>query len=188
MGFDSYEPPRKDAPTVFPRFHVEARHNAHKSAAEGRAIYDDVEYVEITVAGDTRTVVDERVKDEHKARWPQAYAAFKEGRELAVDGTPLEAWPLLMPSQVAEFKALNIRTVDALAALDDGNLNRLGTGGRMIRDRAKAFLESAAGSAPAIKALADNEDLKGQMAVMQTTIDAQATEIARLQTKIVEAA
>lgn len=185
MTFD-YQPPRKDAPTVFPRFHLEARHNAVKSEAEGRAMYDDIEYVEITVAGDTRTVVDERVKAEHKERWPQAYAAFKEGRELALDGTPLEAWPLLTPGQVMEFKALNIRTVDALAALDDGNLNRLGTGGRNIRDKAKAFLETAAGYAPASKALAEVEDLKAQLAVQHKAIKDQAAEIERLKAKIVE--
>jgi hypothetical protein len=187
MTFD-YQPPRKDAPTVFPRFHLEPRHNAHRSEKEGRAVYDDVEYVEITVAGDTRTVVDERVKPEHKERWPQAYKAFKEGRELAEDGTPLEAWPLLTPGQVMEFKALNIRTVDALAALDDGNLNKLGTGGRNIREKAKAFLETAAGFAPASKALAEVEDLKAQMAVMSETIKALVADNDRLKSKIVEAA
>lgn len=189
MSFDSgWEPPRKDAPTVFPRFFVSARHNPAKSNIEGRAVYDDIEQVEITVAGDTRTVVVEKVREEHKERWALAYKAFKEGRELALDGTPLEAWALLTPAQVAEYKAINIRTVEALANLDDGKLNSLGTGGRTIRDRAKAFLDSAAGSAPAIKALAEVEDLKAQLAVKDKAIADLSGEVDRLKAKIVEAA
>lgn len=185
MSFD-YEPPRKDAPTVFPRFHVKAIQNNYKTEREGRPIFDEVEYVEITVAGDTRTVIDERVKDEHRQRWPESYKRFREGQEQAQDGTPLEAWPALSTGQVAEYKALNIRTVEALAALDDGFLSRLGTGGRVIRDKAKAWLERAQGDAPLSKALADIEDIKAELAVKDKAIADQAAEIERLKNKLVE--
>lgn len=187
-AFDFSIPKQNDAANIFPRFYIRAVHNAFKSEQSGRAIYDDIEYVEIMVAGDRNTAVDRRVKDEDRERWPQAYAAFKSGQEMATSGTPLEEWPALTPGMIMEYKAMHIKTVEALAALDDGKLGALGTGGRTIRDKAKAWLERAESDAPLTSALAGIESLKGDKAVLQSTINAQAAEIERLKSKIVEQA
>jgi hypothetical protein len=179
---------KRDTPTVFPRFYTKAVQNNFRSEKEGRPIFEDKDYVEITVAGDTRTTVDRQVKQEDIDRWPDIYARFKAGQEQATVGTPLEAWSALTAAQVAEYKAMKIFSVDALAALDDSRLMALGTGGRHIRDKARAFLESAASNAPLSAALQEAEGLRAQIAVLETTIHDQAQEIGRLKEKIVEGA
>lgn len=172
--FDT-QPVAPGSDNIFPRFYMKPVHNPFRSNAEGRPIYDDKEYVEINIGGDKNTQIDCRVTDEHRERWPTLYAKFKAGVEQAPDGTPLEQWALLSPAQVAEFKALHIYTVEAFAAVNDGQLRNMGMGARSIRDRAILFVEQAAGAEPVLKLQSALESLQGQMAVMQKTIDDQAT-------------
>lgn len=183
-----YVTPQKGEDLTFPRFYIRPVQNNVRSEAEGRPIYEDREYVEITVAGDTRTTVDRQVKDEDRHRWAASYAAFKAGAEQAEDGTPLEAWPFLTPAMIMEYKAMKIRTVEHLAALSDVALTNLGTGGRTIRERAKAWLQQAAGDAPLSRVQSELEALKEQLAVRDATIADLAAEIERLKSKIVETA
>jgi hypothetical protein len=164
---------------IYPSFFIKAVQNDFQSNAQGRPIFDDKEYVKIVIAGDKNTSVERKVTDDDRERWPYLYARFKQGLEQAEEGTPLEQWALLTPSQVAEFKALNIPTVEAMAAVSDTQLKNLGPGARPIRERAKIFLSQAAGSKPALKLQSDVEQLREQMAVMQKTIEDQAAELQR---------
>lgn len=159
-----------DARTLV-RFFVEPQENAAKSATEGRPIFDDVEMVSITMAADKRTEVIERVKDQHRQRWPELYRAFKEGREQDASGTPLEQWPPMTPARVAELKAVNIRTVEQLAAVSDAGLQQMGLGARQLRDQALAFLQQAKDGSAITALQQKNETLEGQIAVMRKTIE-----------------
>jgi len=154
---DFQAPQRAASPTVFPRFYMDQIEHTFESARAGRPVWLDVEMVEITVAGDTRTQVHQRVKDEHRQRWPKAYEAFKAGLTPAVDGYPIEQWPPLSPAMVANFKAANIHTVEQLASLSDGHLGNLGLGGRQIRDRAAAWLKQAETGGEVDRLLAEME-------------------------------
>jgi hypothetical protein len=166
---------------TIPRFYIRPLQNAFKTAQEGRPIFDDVEYVEVIIPGDRNAVVDERVKDEHRQRWPRQYQNFKDGREMAQDGTPLEEWPGVTRSQVEELKHFNVRTVEVLAALDDSGLQRaVPMGGYALRDKAKRFLELAAGSAPADALAAERERDRATMEAMKEQMAAMAAEIDRL--------
>lgn len=158
--------------TVFPRFYIEAVQHSAKSEAAGRPIFEDREYVEIRIAGDNKSVVVRKVSEEDKQRWPTAYAAFKNGLEAPVEGTPLHHWPALSVSQVAELRALNINTVEALAALSDTGISKIGFNGRVMVAKAKAFLDTAKGTADAQKMAAENEALRADIEMLKEQIKA----------------
>jgi len=137
---------KSQAKPVFVEFVVEAIKLEHASQQAGRPIFEDREFVNIMVIGARGATAHEPVNDEHKARWPKEYAAFKAGITLPPEGTPLGEWAdsQMTKSRVMELAYFNIRTVEELAAVTDGNLPNLGMGAHALRERAKTYLEIAA--------------------------------------------
>jgi hypothetical protein len=133
--------PGQDA--IFPRFYLDQVEDQVASANSGRPIFRDEERVEIIMPGNPHTRPVHRVSDEHRQRWPKQYEAFKKGIELSPDGTPLEEWPRLKRSQVLELKGLGFQTVEQVASMDDHAVQRIGIGGRQIRELARAFIDDA---------------------------------------------
>lgn len=179
MEFD----PRGEEKGVFATFYIYPEPHNARSEVEGRPIFVDKEYIRIITAGDTRGTVERRVTPEDIARFPRQYAQFKQGLEQLGSGTPVEQWPYLSPARIAELKAANVRTVEALAELPDSFLPKIGMGGMELRQRAAAWLESAKSSAPLDKALAENKDLKDQLAVLQRNYDELAAIVRSLKEK-----
>lgn len=163
---------------VFPVFSVKAVQDHAATEAEGRPMFRDEEWVKIYIAGDKSTIIERKVSDLDKQRFSQQYELFKGGAKLQIVGTPLDQWPLMTTARVAELRALNIHTVEALADVSDASIHRLGMGARDLVTKAKAFLEvakSAAGSqkqAIAVKKLEDeNSMLKDQVKALSDQID-----------------
>lgn len=140
----AYRPPGQTEPDLtYPVFGMRAVQNTIKSKTKGRPIYDQVEWVHIYSPGDKNNVPHQKVTDEHRGRWPAYYQAFVEGRELTTTGTPLEHWPPLNVAQVAEFKAMHIHSIEALATMDDHACERYGPGARELQLKAKTYIASA---------------------------------------------
>lgn len=165
------EGPAEQGAGIFPRFYLRAKENPGKTKSAGRPIFEDIEYVEITIAGDKQTQIDRKVTNEDKARWPDHYKAFQDGLEAPVEGTPLQEWPVITESKRKELLALHIKTVEALAQLNDNGINRLGMGGRELVKKAQAFVEQAEGMAPINNLIEENEQLTEQLAAQQSQID-----------------
>lgn len=175
-------------PTI-PRFHVQVVPMDYKSKQAGRPIYEEQEFVEIIVPGNRRSTACEPVNESHKARWPEIYAAFKDGREAPTTGTALAVWPnsLLNRARVEELAYFHIRTVEDLAAVSDANLANLGMGAREIRAAAQKFLEVAAkGTAPIERMLAENFALKDELGRANKSIAEQAEIISALRAQLRE--
>ena len=172
---------RDERDGAVPHFYKKAKLNGFKSNQEGRPIHDDVEFVEIHVPGDRKTIVDTPVKEEHRQRWPQEYARFKAGEETPISGTALEDWPPMSRAMVEDLRYAKIRTVEQLAGLTDAQIAAvIPMGGNALREKAKRFLEAAAGSAPTEKLAAENEALRGNMATMEATMRALQAQVAAL--------
>lgn len=162
---------RTERDHTLPRFYLRPVEQAHKTATEGRPIFEDVEFVEIIIPGNRGAVHDTMVRAEHRERWPREYAAFKAGQALPVEGTPLEEWPAVTRSQVEELRHFNIRTVEQLAALSDDALNRVvPMGGFSLREKAQRFLEHAASLAPMEALAAKHEADAAKLAAMEEQI------------------
>lgn len=168
---------------VFPEFCVEAIEMEFKSKQAGRPIFEDREYVRIHIVGDRGSQAYEPVNEEHKARWPKEYAAFRAGIELPPTGTPLATWPhpMMTKSQVAMLATFNIRTVEDMAALDDAKLQKIGMGAREMKTAASTYLQVATqGMGPIMQLLEENDRLAREVIRLTTDLTAANVEIRTL--------
>jgi hypothetical protein len=169
-----------DDKSIVSFFTTAEKHN-FKSEQAGHPVFEDVEMVSIIIPGDRRTEVVERVKEEHRQRWPRQYEAFKAGQEAPLDGYPLSEWPPMTPAMVANLKVLNIRTVEQLASVGDSGLQNLGMGAQELRKKAQAFLKTAAEQAPIAELEAREKRLQEELAVRDNTIAALQQAVAKLE-------
>ena len=156
--------------------------NDAKSVKMGRPIFDDVEICVIRFVGDNKKV---GAFPAHEAEpnatrekgFPVTYAEhyntqymqFKNGLQQTVAGTPLSEAPFLTEGKRRELRALNIHSVEALAALDGPNMKMLGMGGREWKNQAVAFLSAASGTADFTGMAAEIARLKERLAIAEAS-------------------
>jgi len=116
--------------------------NRAKSAGQAAPIHDTIIMVRIQNPGE-RDFIERKAREEDKARWPNQWRSFTQGRKHVSEGTPLE---LLFPDQpniVATLNAVNIQTAQQLANLSGDAISRGGIGFQDWSTKAKKYLESA---------------------------------------------
>lgn len=166
-------------PGIYAQFTLEPVEQAFKSQAAGRPIFEDREFIRIVIAGDKNSEVYREATENDKERFHEIYRRFKDGmkdREQII-GTPLSQWPLLKPSQIREFEAINIFTVEQLAALSDTMKQNIGMGANELVAAAKAFLESSKDSSMAGALAAENERLKSDMEALKLQVQELASRL-----------
>ena len=149
-----------------PMFRWEAKQNSAKSKVEGRPIFDQVPFVTIMSPGDNKNVIDAKVNDDHKSRWPRQWEAFQKGSEQPLNGTPINEWPALNMAQVAELKALNIFSIEQLANLDDRGTQEM-TGLVTLKQQAQAHLAVGKDDGVIYEALDKVDKLTEEIAAMR---------------------
>ena len=158
------------------KFHRRAVQQPYQTKEQGRPIFQDVDYIQIFTPGNQLNIIDTPVRSEHKARFAQQWAQYQasQGSGDQIVGTPVSAWPFLTASQAEEFKALKFYTVEQLANASDGQLQSLGMVGgsnpHVIRDRAKAYLQAAAGTAPVEAQAAELAEAKAKLEALEKTV------------------
>jgi hypothetical protein len=119
------------------------------------------------------------VTDFYEWRFPHEYEAFKRGKEAAVVGTPLDLWPALQPSQIAELKHQGIRTIEQLATLSD-SASGVMRGFYALKHKAQQFLDDAKDKSAAAVVRAQMEEQearhKADMKAMEDRIAAMVAE------------
>jgi len=184
MNDQDFKNPNGPKQPAVPVFFTESVKLEFKSKQEGRPVFEDREMVRIIIPGDRRSMVVEIVNDEHKARWPRAYEAFKAGQEAPLDGTALSDWPQISRARVEELAYFHIRTVEQLASLGDDKLQNLGMGAREERERAKVFLDVARnGTAPLSRLLARVEKAEADVERLTRDLAGANAEITALKSK-----
>lgn len=157
-------------------FTMHAIKNGYRSEQEGRPIFDDVPHIRIHVPGDKTSVTERPVTDEDKVRFASRWEKFQRNMEQSPEGTPVEQWPQLTISQVYEFKALGVFTVEQLAGMSDTNAQKF-MGGQEIRRRAQAFLAMAKDTAEAQRLAVANEELNARLKAQDEMIRKMAAQI-----------
>jgi hypothetical protein len=130
-------------------FFMRAIKHEFNSKIAGRNVYIDVPYVEILTPGSRDTLVTEAT-EQYRRRFPKQWAAFEARQEAPMEGTPLSEIPWLGRSQVAELNFMNVKTVEQLINMPD-NLGQGIMGFQQLKDRAKRFMDAAAGEAVTAK-------------------------------------
>lgn len=148
---------------VLPRFYIEAVHNA----STGK--YENVEFVEIIIPGDNKTVVTHKVQEHHRNRFKNVYKAFQEGKTLSGAGTSLDMLGGLDPATIATLKYLHIHSVEALAEVGDNVLPNIGMGAREFREKARKYLATNYVDP-------EKEELKARLAALEAKLAAPVAE------------
>ncbi len=169
----SDDPARAEPLRVFVEFSRRPVLDREGTKEAGHNVFVDVDWmkwIKKGASGLSNEDAVETVRRTNPRLWEVAeapYRAWQAGQEAPVDGTPLAMWPLVTPAQVATFQAMNIRTIEDVEGLTDADLDGCPPGTRSLRDKAKAWRESAANlgkSAEAIAALnQENRLLKNDL-------------------------
>jgi hypothetical protein len=162
-------------------FYLRPVQNNVASKEAGRPIFDEIEYIKILTPG-SKDTFETMVSDEYRERFAQQYAKFQANKEQTVSGTPLDQVPWLTVGQIAEFKAVNVHSVEALVGMSDV-LSAKFMGHFQIKARAKMFLEAAAGEAPALKLQAELEQRDEKIKQQEELINSLANRLDKLETK-----
>lgn len=155
---------------LFVTFHLHPVLNDAKSKEQGRPIYEDKEYITIIIPGDKDNVVDRKVMEQDKMRFPRQYQQFKSYQENPQEGTPLSEWPGIARSQIEELKFFHVHTVEQLAAIPDSQSQKF-MGINVLKQKAKAYLQDTSMSAPFTQLQEENEVLTQQIHMMQSQIE-----------------
>lgn len=153
-------------------FFMEAVQDNEASAAAGRPIYRDEEFVEIRVPGDKDEIRRRPVRFMDKQQFPAQYAAFKANREAPMEGTPLDKVPFLTKAQVLEFQSVGLKTAEHVRDMADSLAQRF-MGIHQVRKQITDFLAAAEGAAPAQKLQAELEKRDNEIEALKNLIDQQ---------------
>lgn len=153
------------------RFYRDKYLMGYASEQAGHPVYEDRDFIEITIPGDMNNVIQRPVTDKDMQQFAALYARYKEGLEPSVDGIPLEAWPRLTPAAVANYKAMGVFTVEHVAGMSDQVCNKVSMGAMADRTAAKAYLALAKDSALAQKQALEIERQNQTIAELQRQIN-----------------
>ena len=122
--------------------------------------FKEVEYLELLIPGDAKSSPCHLVDDRLRERYAANYKAFKENRELPTEGTAVELWLGAGDARVHMLRSLHLRTVEHVADMSDTTIAAIGMGGRELRTRAQAFLETQKSTNVADKLAAKDDEIE----------------------------
>ena len=154
-------------------FHAVQIKNNYKSDLEKRPIFEERIFIKKLVPGDSTLVVDRPMREQDMEDHPIEWARYEQKKEQKVAGTPIDAWMAVSETQKAEFKSLNIFTIDQFANLPDVAGDKI-MGFNDLRSKARAFIMAAQ----------DSQMMDKIRAEMDKKLEAQEAELAELRAMI----
>jgi hypothetical protein len=123
-------------------FHAVQVQNNFLTAQEKRPIFQERIFLKKLVPGDNTLTIDRPMREQDIEDYPVEWARFEQKKEAKVAGTPIDVWSAISETQKAEFKALNIFTIDQFAQLADIVGNKI-MGFNDLREKARAFIAAS---------------------------------------------
>ena len=123
-------------------FHAVQVQNNFLTAQEKRPIFQERIFLKKLVPGDNTLTIDRPMREQDIEDYPVEWARFEQKKEATVAGTPIEVWSAISETQKAEFKALNIFTIDQFAQLADIVGNKI-MGFNDLREKARTFIAAS---------------------------------------------
>lgn len=143
---------------AYVRFEKRPIEDRNASTAAGHYVGKDVIFALITPPGSKDVIVREavdwlkyldqqvaegRIPEQYVDAYKRAYDKYLKGEEVPLSGTPIKGWPPLSPAQQLNLIAMNILTVEDLAALNEEGKARFGMGITELVRRAQNWLAEA---------------------------------------------
>lgn len=164
-------------PLVVPFFYTTTIENPEASKKAGRPIFDELEMVEVRIAGErnhqphfpahSMWIRENDEEITYAMRWGEEYRQFKETGKQTAHGTPLDELTFLTAARRSELKALKIYTAEALAALDGPQLKVLAGEGYKLKEQAQAYLDKANSFSSVTALAAENAELRERLASLE---------------------
>lgn len=179
----------KEDRAPYVKFETKAVEDVAASKERGHYVAKDVDYVIITPAytkdifkqkADAwfaqieRQAKDGRFNPAWVAKYKQQFAAWREGKELPLDGTPILGWNVISPGQQETLNRMGIRTVEDAAAMNDDAIRRIGMGAVNIKNKAIA---SISGSKDTGRLVMENAELRAKLDVAEKTVEQLSTKV-----------
>jgi len=143
----------------------------------GIPVYTDAVFVQITM--DPTNTVDRKARDSDFERFPEQYEYFLKANakyEPIENQVPLEMWAMCTPADVANLRARNIRTVEALAAVSADMIKKMPPSVSSLVESAKNYLSMAGSvnknSEKADRLIQENANLREEVGVLKAQIAA----------------
>ncbi len=166
------------------RFEVVAKEDATASAAANHPVFKDVEYIEKRVPGDKQNVVFRPVNKEDIREFEQQYKHWKSGQNTdGINGMPLLNWPPIQRSQVEHLAFNGVRSVEDLAGLSDSACQNVGSGSIALRQKARDWLETAAGQGHAAMLRLEIEAERNEKEALKNQVRELSEAVEKLQKK-----
>ncbi len=167
--------------------------------AAGRYVGKDVNYAIVTpsgskdriekiaeewLAGLEEGVKQERIPGEWLEGYTRKYRTWVETREMPEEGTPVMGWPAISPSQAKAILDANVRTLEDLAEANESTLTAIGMGARALKEKAKAWLDTADGTGKAAEEL---DSLRKQVDTLTKSVETLSKANEKLQADLIAA-
>jgi hypothetical protein len=163
------------------RFFKKAAQDMEKTQAEGRAIFMEVEYIQIMVAGDRDSIIVRPATWVDKSRFRKQYEDWKaKATAEQLIGTPLEAWGILSLAQIEEFRYYGIRTVEHIADLRDDLAQKI-MGAAALKQRAGLFIQASKDAAPMMKMQEELAKRDNEVATLKMALEEQGKRLQQLE-------
>jgi hypothetical protein len=161
------------------KFELFPHPNETKSLEAGHPVYDDMEYITIIVPGDKTSIVHRPVWAQDKQRFSRQYAQFKQGQEQTVVGLPLKLWGGMTLGQAKEFEYFNVKTVEQLAEMADGNgIGIQGFNG--LKQRARDYIKSTKDQQPLLELRAEVDKRDAEVASLTQNVSELSVQVKEL--------
>ena len=181
---------RKERPP-FVSFHRVPVEDKAASRAAGHYVAKDVDFVHVTppyskdlnkfevpdwFAQLDKAARNNRIPQEWLDHFKKAYDAWKSGKEIPLNGTPILGWGVISPAQQETLIRLGILTVEDLGGVNDEGMRRIGMSAGEFRNKARAWLAQIGDKGPLTMEMAalkqENATLNGQVATLQRQVSA----------------
>lgn len=108
-------------------------------------------FCRVMVPGVKETIWEEAVAERHKQRFPRQWLAWQISEGLVggvedIPGWKLGEWDELTPDQVRELLYMRFQTVEQVAGANDRQIQGIGMGGILLRDKARVALRNRMGA------------------------------------------
>lgn len=140
-------------------FYKEAVEDREATIREGHHVSRDVDMVKLTPRGCKDCVTKEvgewfeglkglnkmdRLSHAVLNNYQEAYATWQKGEEIPEKGLSIKLWPVASPAQVKTLIGMHVYTVEQLAAANEQIISGIGMHGRLLVQRAQAYLKESA--------------------------------------------
>jgi hypothetical protein len=168
--------------TVVAIFKTHAVRDENKTIKAGRPIFDDMEICELRYPGSRSVSVfpatafshwhtdpfsGEQARVTYAERFSRQYQQFKSHSAQTKSGTPLDYVSFLTDARRAEMRAMNIYTVEQLAAIDGQELKNIGVNGREYKIKAQEYIDDTRKGAPNMEMARELEGLRARNAILE---------------------